>query len=305
MSVGVTAVVVAYNGGSLLGDCIRALLASSYRGLDVVVVDNASSDGSVEALRASSDARVRFLGLPRNLGFAAGVNAGISFARSDGSSDRAAIYALVNQDCIVRPGWLEPLVEVLVVDPEVAVAGARLYEPDDRTLQHAGGVILANGMTEHLGRGSTDPDAFREPRDVDYVTAALCAFREDVWERFGPFDEGFRPVYYEEADFCVRCRRAGLRTLYVPASEAVHFEASSSERGSAVYLHRYHRSRMRFAVRHLLCAGSAGAALRAELAWLGRQRTLAQIVPALRAYLRVPGELVGQRWLRRAVTERR
>jgi len=135
---------------------------------------------------------------------------------------------------------------------------------------------------------------------VDYVSAALCALREDVWRRFGPFDEGFCPVYYEEADFCVRCRRAGLRTLYVPSSEAVHFEASSSRRGSALFLRRYHRSRMRFAIRHLLRSGSIGAALRAELAWLAKQRSFTDIAPAFRAYCAVPGEFVRQRWSRRA-----
>ena len=279
----VAAVVVAYNGGEALARCVAALRATRYRRLEVLVVDNASSDGSAERLESQEVALLR---LPANRGFAGGVNAGIRHHATDrGAAD---IYALINQDCLVAPGWLGPLVITLMAKPEVAVVGARLYAEDGRTLQHAGARVAANGLTQHLGRGATGPSAYGACADVDYVTGALCAFTHETWRRHGPFDERFFPAYYEEVDFCLRCRRAGRRVVYVPESEAIHLEGSVLGVGTSAFLSAYHAGRMRFAVQHLLVRGRALAALRAELAWLRSLRRPREILPAVAAYASLP-----------------
>jgi GT2 family glycosyltransferase len=287
-----------FNGEHLLDGCLDALMANSPAGLAVLVVDDGSTDASVAVATgraATSGGRIRVLPLGRNRGFAGAVNRGVA-ALLD-AEDAPDVVVLVNQDCTVAPGWFEPLVAA-VADPSVAVAGARLIDSDGVTLQHAGARIEANGLTSHFGRGSRDPLAHREARDADYVCGALLAMRASIWRRFGPFDEGYAPAYYEEVDFCVRARRAGLRAVYVPSSEAVHAEASTSGAGSRVFLRRYHRSRLRFVVRQL--AGRRGAAgwMRAELAWLVGLRRWEEIRPVLGAYLRVPvllAELVRER----------
>jgi GT2 family glycosyltransferase len=279
----VAVIVVARDGGRMLSDCIDALRATQNADFEIVLVDNASSDGSVEACHERVDALVS---LPANRGFAGGVNAGIDYHARRGVP--ASVYALVNQDCRVAPDWLAPLVERLRDDFRVAVAGARIYEEDGRTLQHAGATIAANGLTEHLGRGSSDDLAHREPRDVDYVTGAVCAFTRETWQAHGPFDERYFPAYFEEVDFCVRLRKAGLRIVYEPRSEAVHGEASVLGRQTAGYLRAYHNNRMRFAATHLLVRGRVLAVLHAELTWLFSRRSAAEVCPALSAYLSLP-----------------
>jgi GT2 family glycosyltransferase len=294
-TVRVMAIVVAFEGGELVERCVDALLASTYHRLDVLVVDNGSSDDAADRIAARGDDRVRVLRLPVNRGFAGGVNAGISHCEHFHAPIRPAIYALVNQDCLPAPGWLGPLVAALLADRRVAVAGCRLLEPDGVTLQHAGGIVHGNAMTDHVGRGSRDPAAFREPGDVDYVTGALCAFRAEAWRGLGPLDEGYHPVYFEEVDFCRRARARGLRVVYVPDSEATHLEAASSGRGSYRHLRYYHRSRMRFLARHLLRRGNVARVLRAELGWLARQRGGDQLRPVLRAYAGLPSEIAAAR----------
>ncbi len=286
----VAAVVVAHDGGAALRVCLHALRKSSYRELDIVLVDNASSDHGVASARELADL---VLPLESNRGFAGGVNAGIAGYEQQGG--RAEIFALVNQDCIVSERWLEPLVSRLANETSVGVVGARIYDSDGKTLQHAGARIAANGLTEHLGRGSVDPRAHRDARDVDYVTGAVCAFRRTTWARHGPLDAGYFPAYFEEVDFCARCRAGGLRVVYEPASEALHAEASVLGRDSSRYLRAYHAGRMRYAATHLLVRGRALAALRAEAAWLLKLRTMHEVRPVLAAYRALPALMLASR----------
>lgn len=281
-------VVVAFEGEALLGDCLDALLAGMEPGLEIFVVDNGSRDASLEVARTREAVRpglLHTLALPRNFGFAGGVNRGVAALLARDSPPE--VLVLLNQDCVVSPGWLSPLVEALS-DPGVAVAGARLLEADGVTLQHAGARIEANGLTTHVGRGCRDPLAHGERSEVDYVCGALVAMRTDTWIEFGPFDEGYSPAYYEEVDFCARARRAGRRIVYVPGSEAVHLEASSSVAGSALFLRRYHRNRLRFVVRVLLGRGETLRWVAAEAGWLLRLRRWPEIAPVLSAYVRLP-----------------
>ena len=296
----VAAIVVAYNGGDALPRCVNALQASRYRGLDVVVVDNASDDGSTALLDAHGVTMVR---LAENRGFAGGVNAGIRYhAEHRGAAD---IYALVNQDCIVQPGWLGSLVVTLLAEPDIAVVGARLYAGDGRTLQHAGARVAANGLTQHIGRGEVEASAHCVRADVDYVTGALCAFTHETWRCHGPFDERFFPAYFEEVDFCFRCRRAGKRIVYVPECEAVHLEGSVLGVGTPAFLAAYHAGRLRLVVAHLLVRGSVLHVLRAELAWLLSLRRASQILPALAAYAGLPSLLYERRRHSRPPRDRR
>lgn len=295
--VGVAVVVPVFNGELLLEQCLAALAATC--DARVLVVDDASTDSSLEvARRWCRDGRehVTLLALDRNLGFAGAVSRGIENLLARG--DAPAVVVLVNQDCVVAPGWLEPLVAALA-DPSVAAAGARLLDGDGVTLQHAGACVEANGLTNHLGRGCRDPMAWRQRCEPDYVCGALFAFCTATWRRLGGFDEGYAPAYYEEVDWCLRARREGMRVVYVPESEARHLEASSCGRGSRTFLRRYHRSRMRFVLRHLFVRGGRLRWLRAEAAWLLRLRSFAQIAPVLGAYARIPfivaGLLCGRR----------
>lgn len=281
---------------SMLDACLDALLetdggfeAEQAPMMEILVIDDGSRDASVAIARAraaQSAGRVDVLALGRNHGFAGAINRGAACVLA--KAQPADVLVLVNQDCIVSRGWLAPLLAALA-DPAVAVAGARLLDDDGVTLQHAGARIERNGLTSHVGRGSRDPLAWRDACDADYVCGALIAMRTATWRRLGPFDEGYAPAYFEEVDFCVRVRAAGLRVVYVPHSEARHREASCSVAGSRVFLRRYHRSRMRFVVRHLLGGAVATATwIVAEASWLLRLRRWCEIAPVLAAYARVP-----------------
>ncbi len=288
-----TIVVVAHNGGEPLVDCLAALAPSLEReGRGLVLFDNASADGScARALEACPAAT--FIRAVRNVGFAAGVNRALAAIAAAGDPGDVAI--LVNQDCVVYPGAIESI-EARLEDETVGVVGARIMEPDRETIQHAGGVIEANGLTRHIGRGSRAPGAYSVPADVEYVTGALLGFRVETWRGFGPFDERYFPAYFEETDFCVNVRRGGKRVVYEPASVAVHREASASGGVQARrYLGLYHRNRIRFVVKHLMTRGNRMNLLASELRWLFRRKTAAHALALAAAYARIPLYLVESR----------
>jgi GT2 family glycosyltransferase len=268
----------------------------------VLIVANGDVDGACGRVVSRWGGEVEVLRPSANLGFAGGVNAGVAHLLKayTASARRLDAVALVNQDCLVDPDALAALVAALD-DPGVGIVGAHLLEPDGRTLQHAGGVIHANGLTDHIGRGEvwygsdgTADDAPGPPasdRAVDYVTGALCAFRPEFWRRYGPLDAGYFPAYFEEVDFCLKLRRAGYRVVCDPAARAVHVEAATTGRGSQLHRALYHRSRMRFVARHLLRRATVAPALRAEAVWLSRQRSWRELRPVLGAYTALLTEL--------------
>ncbi len=236
----VSVVIVTYNHEATLGPCIDALRAS--RGLtpELIVVDNSSNDASPAIAFESS---VTFVRTGRNLGFAAAFNLGWRLSSGD-------IVVSVNPDILVDPWALDELVWACLEHREAAVVGAKLLDWDGNALQHAGGAILPNYCSVHVGRGQ-NPDQYHESAYVDYVTGALMAMKRHVLERLEGLDERYWPAYYEETDYCFRVREHGLRVLYWPWAMARHRENSALGAASESFFWAYHRSRLRFIGRHL------------------------------------------------------
>lgn len=253
-------IVPVWNGRDHLPACLEAALSQLGPRDELIAVDNGSTDGSAGLLRARYPC-VRLVESERNLGFAGGCNAGLQVAQGE-------FLFLLNQDVVLRPGWLAAMRDALV-EPGVGIAGCKLLYPDGR-VQHAGGVLRWPRVTpDHRGVGQPDDGAWDGTQEVDYVTGAACGLRRDTLELLGPLDEGFWPAYYEDVDYCVRCRAAGRRVVVVGRAAGVHAESTALGRGTPAYLRAFHRGRLRFALKHL-----------------EPDRFLRQFVPAERDWLR-------------------
>jgi GT2 family glycosyltransferase len=232
---------------------------------EVIVVDNASTDGTVALVRERYP-RVRLVENRCNLGFAGGCNVGLSVARGKR-------LFILNQDVVLRQGWLDTMYQALA-DPQVGIVGCKLLYPDGRTVQHVGGIIRWPRATpDHWGYGEEDDGRWNGSLDVDYVTGAAWGFRRDTLERIGELDESFWPGYYEEVDYCFRVRQAGLRVACVPAAEAIHVESTSLGKGSDAYLRAFHQGRLRFALKYLPAERFLSDFVPAERAWLAEELT--------------------------------
>ncbi len=210
--------------------------------MEIIVADNASGDRSVEAAKEAADGAkldIKLLTLAANLGCAGGNNVGWRESRGE-------IVLFLNPDTEVRPDTVRELVMPLVQDPSVGATGAKIYWPGTRRIQHAGGRIYPNGMTDHWGKGEEDTGQHDVPRDVDYVTGAGFAVRRVILERLNGFDEEYFPAYFEETDLCTRIRRLDYRIRYIPTAMLDHHESVTLGAQSRGFRRMYHGMRMRF-----------------------------------------------------------
>ncbi|WP_217915156.1 glycosyltransferase family 2 protein [Miltoncostaea marina] len=214
-------VIPVYERADLLAPCLDALVAAGLEGVELVLVDNASSDPAMAPLLRAWEDDARVVRNPANLGFARACNQGAELAA-------APVVVFLNADTEVRPGWLEPLLDA-VEDPSVGVAGSRLLYPDGR-VQHAGMALMPGGVPVHLHRGvpGDHPVAARS-RDLLMVTAACWAMRRDVVAAAGGFDADYVNGF-EDVDLCLRLARRGLRARYRGDSVVVHHESQSPGR---------------------------------------------------------------------------
>lgn len=235
-------IVPLWNGRDYIEDCLAAALSQNYSPLEVIVVDNASSDGSAD-LVAEIFPTVRLIRNQHNLGFAGGCNTGLRAATGK-------VLALLNQDTLVAPNWLQFLCAALQ-DTNIGLAGCKIFYPDGETIQHAGGWIeWPVGEAHHYGHREQDTEKWQQPCEVEYVTGAAMAFRREVLERVGFLDEAFWPGYFEDVDFCLRVWKAGFEIWYIPDATLTHTETTSFEDRSAAWQF-YHRGRLRFLLKHI------------------------------------------------------
>ncbi len=187
-------------------------------GFEVIVVDDASPDGSADALGVIPG--LHLVRNAENLGYLRSTNMGATRARGE-------FIVLLNNDTVVRAGWLDALVGTAEADASVGAVGTRLLYPDGR-LSEAGGIVFADGTPWIYGRGD-NPDGWRYAavREVDYCSAACLLVRAETWRRLGGFDERYAPAYYEDTDLCFRIREIGQRVVYQPRATVVHDEGGT------------------------------------------------------------------------------
>jgi GT2 family glycosyltransferase len=272
----ISAIVLTWNGAAYIEECLTSLLAQEYAGLEVLVVDNGSTDGTPE-LVAECPPDVRLIRNERNLGFAAGNNVGLRIAGGE-------LLVLLNQDTKVHPGFLLALARTFEVRM-VGIAGCKLLCPDG-TIQHAGGYLHGpRGETGHVGRHATDDGQFDEVADVDFVTAAALAISRAALDEIGLLDEGFAPAYYEDVDWCYRARAAGFRVVYQPEAVVTHKESTSTSESGYWRKFAINQGRIRFLFKHWPLDRLSKEFAPAEIAWLTAMERSRELMTARHAYL--------------------
>lgn len=250
--------IVNWNTRDLLLACLQSLTSpTSEIDIEIIVEDNASSDGSADAARERFP-QAKLIASDMNLGYAAGNNAAFAEAKGD--------YLLtLNPDTEVSPGQLSEAVEILSRHPEAACLAPKLIGPDGATQRSVRGFPTFLGIVGDLtGLGKIFPrsklGSYRLPSfDYDKEGPApqpmgtFLLFRRDALERVGdpkrPFDESF-PIFFNEVDLLYRLRKAGLICLYTPKVAIQHLGAASTRQVKKAMIWESHKSLMRFFVKH-------------------------------------------------------
>lgn len=219
-------VLVNWNQFELTAACIRSLQETAAAQLRIVVVDNGSADDSAARLQATFGAQIDLLCQGSNLGFTGGNNAGIRFALEQ----EADYILLLNNDTIVAPGFLGPLVERAEAGPGVGPVTAKIYFMHDPTLLWAAGgrLNLLLGQAQNRGHGERDRGQYDHAEPVDYTTGCCLLARRAVFEKVGLLDDRYF-TYFEDADWCLRAREAGYTCWYEPAAHLWHWAGAASK----------------------------------------------------------------------------
>jgi len=215
----VTAVILNYNVSEYTTACVRSLQRVKYPALKILVVDNASTDSSLERLStALSGIELRSTG--SNQGYTGGVNAGLRWAR-----ETEPDYILVlNPDTEVQADFLDHLVGGLEAHPHAAAACGTIYSYHQPTeIWYAGGRMIAwRGLAIHEDKGSCKPpEALGGPRTVSFITGCMVLYRVSALDRIGTQDERFF-LYLDDIEMSARIARKGFELLYVPRAVIHH-----------------------------------------------------------------------------------
>lgn len=264
--------VVNTNGREFLLACLEAIERTAPADVEreVLVLDNASDDGSADAVRALGR-DIRLIELDRRTGKATNDSTLLREARG-------RYCLLLNEDSELRPGAVGALIEALEGDPKAAIAGAQLLDSDGHEMPCAWrfpsvGTALAGALFLH--RWLTVQSKGREARQVDWVQSSAMLVRREAAAGVGYLDSDFF-VYYDECDLCKRLSDAGWRTLYVPIARAVHHDQLATDLGAGLpRIVEFHRNRDIYMRKH----GSAAAAFAVRLltAWAYAMRALAAL----------------------------
>ncbi len=249
-------IVLAYNSIDLTLECLATLRAQDYPNLYLLVVDNASTDGTVEILRTQAQ-DVELLPASTNLGYAGGNNLGMRHALAHG----ADLLFLVNNDTRLNSHCVSALVEEMLREPICGAVGPMVYTWDNwQTISSAGGhVDWAAADAVNVGAGETDQGQY-PARSVDFVNGCGIMVSKTAVERVGLIDERFF-MYWEETDWCLRMHEAGLDVRFQPTAKMQHKAPLTWQQQSPLTLYYMGRNRLFFFARHGRGIQRAGAVM--------------------------------------------
>lgn len=251
----ITVSIVNWNTKDDLVDCLRSVLAQEGTDVEVIVVDNASSDGSAELVTADFPA-VKLISNSKNVGFSRAQNQAIG-----GSSGRYVM--LLNPDSVIpERDTLARLVAFADANPKIGIFGPKIENPNG-SLQYSARRFptIGAGLFRRTPLGKLFPNnkfvreyiisdwSHDEVRDVDWVSGAALIIRRDVINDIGLLDTGFF-MYCEDVDWAYRAGKQGWRVSYYPMARVIHRIGAASDKAALRMIYHFHRSMFRFFVKH-------------------------------------------------------
>ncbi|MFC1700533.1 glycosyltransferase family 2 protein [Patescibacteria group bacterium] len=235
-------IILNWNGWRDTLECLKSLKQNNYWNYKIVVVDNGSTDNSLDRLQdIDSDKRISLLPIGTNLGFSGGNNIGIKYALKNG----ADYILLLNNDTKVDKYFLSELIKQAEGDRNGGLFGPKIYYHDNpEVIWFAGGKININPFEvngTHIGLNKPDSEKYNQIKKVDYITGCCFLIKKEVIDKIGFLDEDYF-LYYEDADYCLRARKAGYKCTFVPSAKIWHKCSVGTHEGSSSYVYYHTRN---------------------------------------------------------------
>lgn len=240
----IAVVILNYKLKDLVLKCVDSVLKSSYKNLQVIVVDNNSGDNIEQSIPHNS--KIIFIQSGGNLGFTGGNNLGIKKALET----RADYIFVLNPDTTIKNNTISELLKK-TEKYNAGIASPKIYFSNSKIIWYAGGKFdSANVLGSHIGVDQKDVGQFDQDNETDFATGAAMFIKREVFEQIGLFDERYF-MYYEDSDFCFRAKKAGFKIMYIYSSLVYHLNAQSTGLGSSLQDFYITRNRMLFASKFL------------------------------------------------------
>jgi GT2 family glycosyltransferase len=219
----ISIVIPNWNGKRFLAACLNSIREQSHQQIETILVDNGSRDGSVEFIKEKYP-EVKLITFETNTGFSPAVNAGIRAASGH-------YIALLNNDTITEPLWVEELASALDRHPEVGSVGCKMLGYEDQTiLDGVGDGYRRGGLASRIGSGERDVGLFDEPRYILGACGGAAMYRRELFDDIGLFDDDYF-AYLEDIDLSLRAQSAGYKCLYVPTARVYHLGCGTTGSG--------------------------------------------------------------------------
>ena len=236
----VSVIIVNFNGKRFLQDCLSSILKQTHTPFEVILVDNASHDGSVGFIQEHFP-QVRIFIQKENLGFAGGSNAGIREARGE-------FILTLNNDTIVPPDFISEIIKPMIPDPSVGMCASKMVFPDGR-INSTAICISRSGAAWDRGGGEQDHGQYDTSEEVFGPCAGAALYRRSMLDEIGLFDEDFF-LFMEDVDLAFRARLAGWKCWYVPTARVVHFHGGTANAGSDAAIYYGNRNILWYVVKN-------------------------------------------------------
>jgi len=236
-----------YNGGMQPVDCISSIKKLNYPKdkIEIIVIDNHSTDGSLEQLKVKSSKlkvegrRLKILGNKENVGFAKAINQGIK--QSNGE------YIFIgNDDIVFEKDSVKNLVAYALINPNVGILGGKIFSKNKPSKVISCGYMM-NKWTGNI-YPSSNPNVIREP---DWIQGCAMLVRKSLFDQIGIFDENFSLIYFEDFDFCLRAKKAGYTIIYLPSAHFWHGQSKTMDKDLQRKYYQWYKNKVRFIIKNL------------------------------------------------------
>jgi GT2 family glycosyltransferase len=238
----VSIIILNWNGMSFTRLCIQSIRRNTdYKPFEIIVVDNGSKEEEIKQLQGMHKQGLvdKLILNKENKGFAGGNNQGLRAANGD-------FFLLLNNDTIVKKGWLNELVKAAESDESIGIVQPDLPEAEGKQQPYSGGYIDDSGTARFILK-QQHPGM----HDIEQAGGAAFFIKKSLFEKIGFLDEGFSPIYFEESDYCARARKAGMRCVFAPESVIVHFGSKITAKQPSKWMYlTMNKNRARFMLLH-------------------------------------------------------
>jgi GT2 family glycosyltransferase len=269
----ISVIVVNINRCEMLKQCFQSLASQTLKPLEVILVDNGSSDGSLQVPSLFSELNIRVIQNTSNQGFCAANNQGFAIAKG-------SLFALLNNDAVAEPQWLEALAAAFDIDSRVGMAASKIlvYSQRDK-IDKVGHLIYWDGQNRGRGAGQLDVGQFDRIEEILWPDGCAAMYRREMIDEIGGFDEEFF-AYADDAELGLRGRLADWRSYYMPNARVYHHRGSTLGVFSPRRIELIERNRILLVWKHFPWS----------LVWLNGWFYLLRVIAGVAAAMRGRGE---------------